>query len=52
MFGMLYSVDGYFVTDVLGKHVSPTFVLKYAPLGHPAHQRLQSSSILYPCDIC
>jgi len=52
MFRMLYSVDGYFVSDVTGQHVSPTFVRKYAPLEHPADQRLQSSSILYPCDIC
>jgi hypothetical protein len=50
MFGM-YSVDEYFVTVVLGQHVSPTFVHKDAPLGHPVDQRLQSSSILYPCDI-
>jgi hypothetical protein len=50
MFGMLYSIDGYFVTDVLEQSAIPTFVHKDAPLGHPEDQRLQSSSIFY-CDI-
>ena len=51
MFGMLYSIDEYFVTDVLELHISPTFVHKDAPLGHAVDQRIQYSSILYPCDI-
>jgi hypothetical protein len=51
MFGMLYGVDQYFVIDVSEQHVSPTFVHKDAPLGHAVDQRIQSSSILYPCDI-
>ena len=51
MFGMLYSVDEYFGTDVSEQHVSSTFVHKDAHVGHAVDQRIQSSSILYPCDI-